>query len=423
MKTKKKPVQVDVKALRKLLRSLSHPSKTQKTQLYNTALVTAAVVLVIGVFAVSPTLQNYFRSQPSKAGSLLLPGGGSLIGGDLTNGTGNLFGPYPWRPQGTLSLVSDYNAWYPSTDGDKIVYVKENDLYAGVDIYLYDSVAGTTTPIDTNISSKGSPDISNSYVVWKEIGAYTPTEGHADIYLYDINSATKKNITNYVSAQANEMAIDDNYVVFDMSYHDWVWGDMQNEVRLYDINTGITQTLFSFWEKDEVIQRIGIDNDKIVISFWGDSNIKLYNITTEQLTYVYQSINDQSLADISGNIVVWSEKVSGHTDIYAYNLYTGIKETVYTFKLGESNCIFPSVYDDLIVWGIPNTYIGGVWIKKISVPPFIINVARLLYDQPDEFEEPFSISVSKNKIVWQSQNSIDGPHYGEGRIFMFTLNN
>ena len=65
MKKKKKPVQVDLKALRKLLQSVA-----QKTKPHATAVMTLAAILIIGIFASVPKVQNYFGSQSSKASGL-----------------------------------------------------------------------------------------------------------------------------------------------------------------------------------------------------------------------------------------------------------------------------------------------------------------------------------------------------------------
>jgi len=417
MKKKKKPIQVDIKALRKLLGALSISKKINP---HTTAAATLALIFVIGIFASSPQLQNYFKSQPSEAGNALLPGGGSL-GGGLVNGTGNLFGPYPWKPQGTLSLVSDYNTFMPAIDGDRIVYSKMI-VYGNDDVYLYDSITGITTPICTDIFDQVRPRISNDYIVWIDSRKSGPIYSARDVYLYDINSAVEKNITNYYATSVYRVAISDNYVVFDVNYFGEVWGDIPNELKLYDINTDTTQTLFSF-PGDEWVSRIEIDNDKIVVSFHGHSNIKLYDLATNQLTNVYPSIYDQGNADISGNTVVWSEKMDGHTYIYAYNLHIGNKETVYTFKK-ENNVISPSIDGDLVAWCLPYSAPGegGVWIKKIFVLPFIINTIHLLDDQPDEFEMPNTVDISKSKIVWTTEYIFE-PNYEKHKNFMFILNN
>ncbi|MFA5967242.1 MAG: hypothetical protein WC805_01855 [Patescibacteria group bacterium] len=71
MRKKRKPVQVDIKALQKLIKSVSHFSGNQKTQVRNISAATLAVVLIAGIFTFTPQLQNYFKSLPSQAFSII----------------------------------------------------------------------------------------------------------------------------------------------------------------------------------------------------------------------------------------------------------------------------------------------------------------------------------------------------------------
>ncbi len=69
MKKKNKSAQIDLKALRALLKSVAH-----KTKSHNVVAAAMAVVVIIGLASSTP-IQNYFKSQPSSAFGISEPGG------------------------------------------------------------------------------------------------------------------------------------------------------------------------------------------------------------------------------------------------------------------------------------------------------------------------------------------------------------
>ena len=420
MKTKKKPVQIDIKALQKLIKSVSHFSETQKTQIRNISAATLAVVVVVGMFANIPQIQNYFSSQPSEAAGINpgLPGGS--LSNDILNNSTDAQGPYPWRPQGVMSVVSDYNTNDPRVDGDKIVYEKRIDQY-NRDIYLFNADGGSTESICVDAADQSTPDISGNHVVWLDWRGSSMNEGHHDVYLYDLDTGVEKNITNYYHAQADGVSIDGNYIVFHMLYHYWYWGHRPREVMLYNIATGETSKLFEYPE-NQWIERIRIENNKVVMSFTGYANNKIYNIDTPELKYIYPSIGDQYGVDIYNDKVVWSEKINGRTIIYLYDLISTKKEIVQVYNF-ENNMIMPAISDGLVVWGVPSGAVGfgGIWVKNISIPSFLVNPPQLLNDQPDEFEETTSVRIFHNRVVWHAQNILH-PEWGS-KIFMYTISN
>ena len=302
MKKKKLFKPVDIKALRKLLRSLSHPSKTQKTQLRNTALVTAAVVLVVGVFAVSPTLQNYFQSQPSEAG-LLTP---------------------------------------DSPDDDSKAHLK----------------IGPEMKIEVGLSS--FPELADAYEDYLLFCAnhYPGGVFQRDLFLYNTKThAPAIPLTNDVGdecvnwSKGKKAAIYGNNIVYVSS---------TSVLHTYSIYNALDKTIDIYDDKGSPLYVIGLDlsRDQAVLSLMLDpfhaaqpAQLWLYRISDNHLTQIYDEWFRQDYPAIYKNSYIWKDWrdiYNGNTNIYVRKVGSEVEKQIKGSLFGTND--HGDIWGNKIVW-------------------------------------------------------------------------
>ena len=412
MKKKKKPVQVDLKALRKLLQSVA-----QKTKPHATAVMTLAAILIIGIFASVPKVQNYFGSQSSKASGL-----GSINPIVPPSGTGTPIDPgvAPWAPEGQeIKLILPISI-SPRIHNNRVVFQQVQPFPSfDSDIFVYDLVAKLYILVSTDLEGERQPDIFNNRVVFIAEHTY----GTSDIFLYDLSTQAKVNISNN---PANEFP------------------------------TKVIQSSSPTMYGNMVAWKNSISGSSVPESY---QQIVLYNITTGEKEVVSQFETDTNYGagkevDMYGNIIVWSDKRTGVLRIYAHNIQTGeesilspggnldrITPAIYRhqvvwqegtyynnvgirmydlithqeYQITNTNGYFPEIDRNIIVWqGYTGNYDYNIYIHRISDPVganYSITTNTAYQGNPDVFA---------NKIVWEDSRDEGWPTLG---IYMFELMN
>lgn len=208
-----------------------------------------------------------------------------------------------------------------SISGDKIVWHDDRD---GVrNVFLHDIYSKSTAPIIDDGSARVDPDIDGNKVVWKEGG---------DIYVYDLDTAIKTQITSDPSSQQNKPKISGNRIV---------WEDRRsgnNDIFLYDLdNPGEVQIASSgLFENNP-----DIFGDKIVYDKSG--NIFMYDIPSGSTIRVNNPscpvVCTAAGAKISDNRIVWTDRRglvpddpfsnnAPTTDIWLYDIALGVEKLV-----------------------------------------------------------------------------------------------
>ncbi|MDX9864808.1 MAG: hypothetical protein RBT34_08390, partial [Anaerolineaceae bacterium] len=203
---------------------------------------------------------------------------------------------------------------WPDIDGDFVLWVTED-----YDIYLYQISTDATTNITNNQNWNVSARISGDYVVW--MGGVP-----SDIYLYQISTATLTQITNdAVSDRAPE--VDGKHIVW-LQYPD---GSDVKDIYLYAMDSGIskkiasTGTAFSWdletgpYVKGDFITWMSRDG-----STENDTEVYLYQISTDMLEMASDNLGGDGQAALSGTHLVWSGALynSGNYDIFLAELNT-----------------------------------------------------------------------------------------------------
>lgn len=141
-----------------------------------------------------------------------------------------------------------------------------------------------------------------------------------------------------------------------------------------------------------------IDGDNVV---WRDphtDSIYVYNLKTHRKSQIITEGTPWEDVRISGNIVVWAERVTDETDIYGYNLSTEIKFEICT-EPGRQ--IKPSISDNIIVWQDYRNWNGqGDWTTDIY--GYNLNTGNEFIISLNEGKQLYP-KVKGNIVVWQNQ--------------------
>jgi len=282
--------------------------------------------------------------------------------------------------------------------GDRVVWT--GGINGNTHIYMYNISTSTETQITTERSNHRNPAIYGDRIVWED-----DRNGNLDIYMYDLSTSKETQITTDKSFQSEPAIYGDTIV--------WVDGrSLKQNIYMYNISTSTeTQITNDDYQGSPAIygNRIvwqGCQDGKCSLYMYDISTFKKTQIaTTNQLLYGYSPA-------IYGDRIVWTDGRDGeNSEIYLYNISTDMETKVTTY---ESDHIYPRIYDDKIVW-VDNRNGDNNWDiymcdlleweqeTKIPIAEFSTNVT--------DGQVPLSVqftAISQNAISWKWDFNSDG---------------
>lgn len=249
-------------------------------------------------------------------------------------------------------------------------------------IYLYDLNNNTEKQLTNNSTSQEMPDIDGNYIVWEE---------KADIILYDIakSQTIEINTDDYTTNQTNP-AISGNYIV---------WQDDRNG------NSDIT--LYNLLSKEEIIITTGdkdqkspaIDGQRVVYKDYSQSivypDVYLYDIVTgetEQITN--RDSYDKIDVSVSGNYITWKDN---RGDISLYNITTKNENVI----AGDNTLfVYPSISNDQIMWiDVSSNY----YVQKYNI---VSGSTHTIYSSSNSL---YRTDISGENMIWM-ERATDGKY-------------
>lgn len=218
---------------------------------------------------------------------------------------------------------------YHKISGDKLAHIWTDR------VYVYDisdekllGVISTVKPLYL--------DIRDDIVTW-----VSDVDEMDDVYYYDINEQTTTRITN--DAFEHEVPrVSGNKIVFER-FNNGITGV---EVHAYDIKSGDVKLIST--PEYTANQNPDISGNRAVYDA-NQQHIILYDFTTQQRETVISTSQIIEHVRISGNFIVWSQRLSTTVDshIYAYDMTS--QEIIKVTEKGQ-RVVHMEIFDNRIVW-------------------------------------------------------------------------
>ena len=123
----------------------------------------------------------------------------------------------------------------------------------------------------------------------------------------------------------------------------------------------------------------------------GNSDIYLYDLSTNQETHVTAALRQQDHPDIYENIIVWKDHRNGNPDVYMYDIATGQETQLSSNTASQGG---PAIYGTKIVWF--DTYYDNP--GDIVVYDIVTGETTLLTNFPGTTQS--SPDIYEDTIVW-----------------------
>lgn len=218
---------------------------------------------------------------------------------------------------------------------DKVVWISLDQ-----NICLYNTSTNNkivlSIPDHKNQQAKGSLAIYEDKIVWRDLKDLS--SGYQDIYVYNLSSHNKTQITANRSAK-NSVIFGDKIIWLDDPNSGF--GSLHGDIYMYNLSTSNETRITT----NRFLSSLKVYDDRIV--YMGNNNIYLHNLSTSVETQITFNASQKDNLAIYGDRIVWQDKRNGNWDIYIYNLHER-KETQITSD--ESDQISPAIYGDRIVW-------------------------------------------------------------------------
>ena len=287
----------------------------------------------------------------------------------------------------------------PRISGNRILWM-EVERGGTVSLYLYDIANRSAERIIERFSPLTHPEISGNWIGWVEDLSDSSGQFFPCIRVYDIQSGTTAQITQYPAMpyQTSEsqditwerestLAISGDGIV----WHDKRDGNM--DIYYRNLSSGDWDVVADS-RKDETCP--SISGDRVI---WAEQHgmkgytIHLYNLTSRERKQITDLPAMRRNQVISGDYVVWSEWREGDYDICCYNISSG-NTTWITEE--PAHQLWPRISGNVIVWSRGRDGYG-VSAYDLSTE----TETRILAD----LAGPVWPDVDGNNIVWSDNRT------------------
>ncbi|MBI4837631.1 MAG: fibronectin type III domain-containing protein [Nitrospirae bacterium] len=138
----------------------------------------------------------------------------------------------------------------------------------------------------------------------------------------------------------------------------------------------------------------------------GDSDIYMYDISTGVETRVISDSSDQYAPSISGDRIVWTDYRNGNSDIYMYDISTGV-ETQITRDAADQ--WLPAISGDSVIW-LDN--------RNVNWDIYMYNVSKGIESRINinGIVDPWSYpAISGNRVLWTDNRN------GSPAIYLYDI--
>ncbi|WP_165394850.1 PKD domain-containing protein [Methanofollis fontis] len=269
----------------------------------------------------------------------------------------------------------------PDIDGELIVWMDYRN--GNYDIYLYNLTSGEERPICTDPADQWDPVISENWIVWDD-----ERNGNHDIYLYDLSTGQEMEICTERHAQRHP-AVNEGQIVWQdlrhgsytiytydftlkedvkvSDHYGTVHPDINDEWLVYESGGDI----YAWYIPTGRYVRLSIPDEQNHPKIWGDrvvwtdyrevtqSDIYMYDLTTENETPICTNNSSQAMPAIDGDLITWEDRRNGDKEIYLFNISSGAETRITDDPAWQSD---PSISGGRIVWedhrnGNPDIYL------------------------------------------------------------------
>lgn len=254
-----------------------------------------------------------------------------------------------------ITQVTDHTGdqYFPRVSDNWIVWI-ENESEGTMGLYLYDIANRSERRIVDCSSFHTIPVISGNWIGWVEARNDSSGQHLPCVCVYSISDDTTIQVTRYPAmpsqTSVSQSSMFDLISTLDISGNGIVWHDRRNgnmDIYYANLTSGEEHQITSS-PADQTSP--SISGDLIV---WaekiegGYDNIHLYNLTSGDLKRITRDPAIRTDQVVSGEHVVWAQVRADDYDICCYNISSG-NTTWITSELADQR--WPKISGDLIVW-------------------------------------------------------------------------
>jgi len=315
------------------------------------------------------------------------------------------------RQYENISKCSEKDDYFP-TISENIISWECSDLLGGpnnIKYFLLDEQSANcrnATNISNNLpNADNQPQSDGSYIVWSGNDV-----NDSEIFLYNLTDGTIANISNNASNFDRNPVISGDYVVWEHNNDAF-----DDEILLYRISTNGPIINIS--------NRVGNEDDpKISGNFvvWEgfdgtDTDIYLYNISTGIVTDVTNDTESQNDPDVDGHYVVWTLQTLGGRDVFLFDAnQAAIPANFLNISLGNSLSVTSLHIDSVYVYWEGSDAINfdsDIFLYRINEGGSSLIVS-------DNTDSDSRVSYNSNRLVWE-----EGYNSGDNEIAILDLAN